>query len=178
MGTNIKQGVLDWVAFMEKEEKNVVSQEMPSSISIINIPSAPNWSHRQLEYQYRKGFYHGMAEAVELVSNLYRKGGYVRPQEIANILGDWTDSLRRWKARAVREQPLQRRSHPILKCTPWAEVKKMVHKRDGNRCVECGSRQKLEVHHIEPVAEGGLPAIANLVTLCRACHRGKGRAHS
>lgn len=47
----------------------------------------------------------------------------------------------------------------------------------GMECMECGWRprtpveqSKLHVHHITPVAEGGLGVIENLEVLCRDCH--------
>jgi hypothetical protein len=163
------------VAHKEKEWQRILSNEWPPVMrcsEIMALPDPPEWYLREREYQYRKGFYHGMAEAAGLVARLYRKGGYVRPQEIANILGEWADELRRWKRRAIREQPLNDHAHPNLKWRPWAEVKREVHERDGHCCTECGSTEELEAHHIEPVSEGGTPTLRNLTTLCRRCHRG------
>ncbi len=51
--------------------------------------------------------------------------------------------------------------------------RKKVFKRDKNKCVRCGSKKNLAVHHIIPVRsskEGGTEEIDNLVTLCKKCH--------
>lgn len=51
-----------------------------------------------------------------------------------------------------------------------------VFKRDKFTCVYCGRKAPdviLEVDHIEPVAKGGDNSIANLVTSCIDCNRGK-----
>lgn len=52
-----------------------------------------------------------------------------------------------------------------------------VLRRDGFRCVLCGSAGsdgvKLEVDHIVPVARGGRTELSNLRTLCDRCNRGK-----
>ncbi len=52
-----------------------------------------------------------------------------------------------------------------------------VLKRDGFRCVLCGSSAsdgvKLEVDHIVPVSRGGKTEMDNLQTLCDRCNRGK-----
>lgn len=52
-----------------------------------------------------------------------------------------------------------------------------VLRRDGFRCVLCGSAAsdgvKLEVDHIVPVSKGGRTELSNLRTLCDRCNRGK-----
>jgi hypothetical protein len=44
--------------------------------------------------------------------------------------------------------------------------------RDNFRCVLCKNTDKLEVHHILPVVNGGKTKIDNLQTLCFNCHKG------
>lgn len=51
-----------------------------------------------------------------------------------------------------------------------------VFKRDGFCCQYCGNKPPqttLEIDHIDPVANGGDNSIANLVTSCFDCNRGK-----
>ena len=52
----------------------------------------------------------------------------------------------------------------------YENVKLYVKSRDGYTCQVCSSREKLEVHHIIPRAEGGSDRPANLITLCEKCH--------
>lgn len=54
----------------------------------------------------------------------------------------------------------------------WAYVRHEAKKRDGFKCLECGSRHRLEVHHIESVRVAPLKAyeLSNLATLCGRCH--------
>ena len=52
----------------------------------------------------------------------------------------------------------------------WERVRRIVLKRDGYRCTECGRAGRLEVDHIIPHHLGGLPNPSNLRTLCRDCH--------
>ncbi|MBM3836281.1 MAG: HNH endonuclease [Verrucomicrobia bacterium] len=163
-----------WLEMKEADWQRQQRKEWPSVrcvLDIMNDPEPPEWEQRDSEYQYRKGFYHGIAEAAELVSRLYKRGGYVRPQEIANILGDWTNDLRKWMSQSMSEQPLKWDGHPSLKWTPWPEVKKNVHERDEWACTRCGATTELDAHHIEAVRDGGLPELENLVTLCKTCHR-------
>lgn len=51
-----------------------------------------------------------------------------------------------------------------------------IMERDGQACGRCkskaGSGRRLQVHHVVPVAHGGLNLPDNLETLCDACHAG------
>lgn len=49
-------------------------------------------------------------------------------------------------------------------------VRPRVLERDDYKCRECGSRKRLEVHHIKPLSLGGAPWPENCKTLCRSCH--------
>ena len=53
----------------------------------------------------------------------------------------------------------------------WARVRRRVLDRDGWRCVVCGGAGVLEVHHRQPLADGGAEYAAdNLESRCRRCH--------
>ncbi|MGX5770816.1 HNH endonuclease [Microbacterium trichothecenolyticum] len=57
----------------------------------------------------------------------------------------------------------------------WNSARKAARKRDGEKCVTCGSRQSLEVNHIEPRVGKGYGWGCwnhqdNLETLCHDCH--------
>lgn len=52
--------------------------------------------------------------------------------------------------------------------------RRTVLKRDGNRCVKCGSADDLTLDHIVPVSKGGSHAIVNLQTMCGSCNSLKG----
>ena len=52
-----------------------------------------------------------------------------------------------------------------------ADAAHYVIKRDGGKCRTCGSRNRIQVHHIIPVKDGGgLCGPENLITLCGICH--------
>lgn len=53
-------------------------------------------------------------------------------------------------------------------------VKMYTWQRDGGRCVECGSKEKLEYDHIIPLSKGGSNTERNLQLLCEQCNRSKG----
>lgn len=52
-------------------------------------------------------------------------------------------------------------------------VKREVWRRDGGKCVKCGSRDRLEFDHIIPVSKGGSNTTRNIELLCEKCNREK-----
>jgi hypothetical protein len=54
----------------------------------------------------------------------------------------------------------------------WKETRKKALERDGYECQVCGSTEQLEVHHIQPVSDGGAKFdVDNTVTLCMPHHQ-------
>ncbi len=62
-----------------------------------------------------------------------------------------------------------RRREPISRGTRLA-----VWKRDGGRCVECGSDFDLQYDHVIPLSMGGASTAEKLQLLCADCNRDKG----
>ncbi len=52
----------------------------------------------------------------------------------------------------------------------YRDLHKAVLERDGWRCQVCGTRCRLEVHHIQLRSRGGRDCEDNLITLCSDCH--------
>jgi len=52
----------------------------------------------------------------------------------------------------------------------WSDIRQLVLKRDGFKCVVCGETGKLDIHHIHPKFFGGTHEPQNLISLCRKCH--------
>lgn len=48
-----------------------------------------------------------------------------------------------------------------------------VWRRDGGKCAQCGSREKIEYDHIVPVSKGGSNTARNIELLCEKCNRQK-----
>lgn len=58
----------------------------------------------------------------------------------------------------------------------WRECRLAVFRRSGFGCELCGGLRRLEVHHIQPLSQGGAWfELANLQALCRGCHEGQHR---
>ena len=60
-----------------------------------------------------------------------------------------------------------------LRKTIPKNVQDRVWNRDGGKCVQCGSREKLEFDHIIPVSKGGSNTYRNIQLLCESCNRSK-----
>ena len=59
-----------------------------------------------------------------------------------------------------------------LRRREWQAVRHAVLERDGWQCQHCGERGRLEVHHVQRVADHPERAFdpSNCLTLCRGCH--------
>ena len=132
------------------------------------FPDAPLWYKREMEHQYRTGFYYGVVKAANYIFTLHRKG-FQRSLEIGNIIGNHCEALRRWRREAWRD-PNPHAEPPKLIQESWPDIRQRTLDRYGSRCCECGCYQGVEVHHIQPVKFGGLPEDRNLEVLCEKCH--------
>jgi hypothetical protein len=78
-------------------------------------------------------------------------------------------------------RPIQRSSAPTRDGRPVGVreaipegVRHEVWRRDQGRCVDCGSRERLEYDHIIPISRGGSNTARNIELRCEACNRRKG----
>ncbi len=73
-------------------------------------------------------------------------------------------------------EPLRGAEEHFKPASPPQDGKAQEHRfwhvlvRDGFTCQLCGSRSRLQVHHVKPRARGGDDSVTNLLTLCHACH--------
>lgn len=54
-----------------------------------------------------------------------------------------------------------------------SSVKISVWRRDQGKCIQCGSKEKLEYDHIIPISKGGANTERNVQLLCEKCNREK-----
>lgn len=79
-------------------------------------------------------------------------------------------------------ETLQRSSYainfdrPKFAGRPWipVSIRTAVLKRDGRRCLVCGSIERLSMDHVIPFSHGGLDTIKNLRVLCVPCNSRRG----
>ncbi len=75
--------------------------------------------------------------------------------------------------RAVPPQIKQRERQTLRKnYRLWHEQLVAVY---GERCANCGERDKLVLDHVMPIAKGGLSKLDNLQLLCSSCNGIKGK---
>jgi 5-methylcytosine-specific restriction endonuclease McrA len=60
--------------------------------------------------------------------------------------------------------------------TAWDRLRQLALERDGYACVHCRSTDRVSVDHVIPKVRGGLDALGNLQTLCKAHHDAKSAA--
>jgi hypothetical protein len=73
----------------------------------------------------------------------------------------------------VASMPKAPEPKPRREAIPRA-VQREVWQRDGGRCVECASKEKLCFDHIVPFSRGGSNVVRNLQLLCEKCNLSKG----
>ncbi len=125
------------------------------------------------ERQYRalleKAAFSGSARAVKKIENDW--GWDVRSNSAVpgGYVSAVCESYRRGSTRTSSPSAGQPRREVISE-----HVRHEVWRRDGGRCVDCGSRDRLEFDHIIPWSKGGSSTARNLELRCEACNRSKG----
>lgn len=72
-----------------------------------------------------------------------------------------------------KRMPVAETPRPRREAIPRA-VQREVWQRDGGKCVECLTREKLCFDHIVPFSRGGSNTIRNIQLLCEKCNLSKG----
>jgi 5-methylcytosine-specific restriction endonuclease McrA len=131
-------------------------------------PLAPG--HYELRTTLDQEAYDLLREAQELLSHAIPNRNAT--EVLKRVLRDWVMAERRRKY-GLTDKPRARRSAGDGRYVPEA-VRREVFKRDGGRCTfvgdngrRCGSRNRLEFDHIQPVARGGRTCTENLRLRCR-----------
>ncbi len=157
------------------------SDGLPPIVDAVDFVNYPKEITEQewidTEENYRRGFSHGLACAVETIRSL-KKLGYVRPNEISNIIEHFLlETIYPWRYRADTDVKSAKGEltellcgHPQLNHESWPSIRLRILARDGRRCQWCGSTKHLQVDHVHSVDAGGLPVDSNLQVLCKACN--------
>jgi uncharacterized membrane protein YqaE (UPF0057 family)/5-methylcytosine-specific restriction endonuclease McrA len=126
------------------------------------------------------GYIPGIIHALWIIAKYhYNEDLSVGTQSRATPVAAWqtTEGDQRFELPRTFEQP----ANPVIRTVPKRQpipksVKMYVWQRDMGRCVECGSKEKLEYDHIIPLSKGGSNTERNLQLLCEGCNRIKGGA--
>lgn len=97
---------------------------------------------------------------------------------VAGVIGCSTGHARRFywseKEKRVREKKWSERQR--REQAPPNLVDQIC-RRDGSECIRCGGEQDLQIHHIQPVSQGGTATERNLAALCSDCHQAAHLGH-
>ena len=104
---------------------------------------------------------------------IYWEDDGLEPDEVKALLVDRERRLRRRIERAKDLMEADGAGGPRREPLP-EDLRREVFRRDGGRCVACGSAELLQFDHIIPVALGGATTPENLQLLCAPCNRDKG----
>jgi len=89
------------------------------------------------------------------------------------ILADTQSEEEQWQSLRRRYGSDAETREPSRTAIP-EDVRHEVWRRDGGKCVKCGSRERLEFDHIIPLSKGGNNTARNIELLCESCNRAKG----
>lgn len=117
-------------------------------------------------------------QTLDEVHALVERAVHVGPQTIAEGIAqidavNLKEALERRGAKARIKELAVRTSASGREPIP-ARVRDEVWRRDGGRCVDCASRERLEYDHIIPIAKGGSNTARNIELRCETCNRKKG----
>lgn len=99
------------------------------------------------------------------------------PEELANLIAN---AVATGVATALAQAPAPQPSANARRCKEYrqrgggqvsSDVRMAILERDDHSCQECGSKERLEIDHVIPLAKGGHPTDPdNLQVLCRSCN--------
>lgn len=129
----------------------------------------------ETRYKHVSIFYPGIGGVDERLLKWLAQYEAEKPKRFANILFVVEDDLNA-KIRYRGSVKTYRVMLPLVDkekyytSKEWAEKRKKVFRRDGNRCVLCNSSEGLSAHHRSYRNFGNEP-LEDLTTLCSRCHR-------
>ena len=138
------------------------------------IENAESWTDRK--WQQLCGI---TLDEVKTISSLYGfKDGSLMVSSSAEILEDSLKFDNKMKLRAIQPLAKLRRAERLKHAkslgthtkSEWEEVLSL----SGNKCLCCGSTEKIQKDHVIAVSRGGSDSITNLQPLCAPCNIRKG----
>ena len=81
------------------------------------------------------------------------------------------ETINTLKWELVEKHILRLNYYNYLKTSLWRIVSEEVKRRNNHRCSQCGSREKLQVHHTNYNIHGKEHTLVSLLCLCNKCHQ-------
>ena len=138
------------------------------SYSLLSINSVGNAVHLQCEKCDKKTWFKSIDDVLD--DDLHAL--YEEQAELIWKLGTLSMSYNNNKPPRLFANAEYKKSTSKRRSIP-KQVKQEVWQRDGGKCIQCGSNEKLEYDHIIPVAKGGANTTRNIQLLCENCNRTK-----
>lgn len=144
---------------------------------LIFIPSRWGWDAKFYCHEHKK---YGRElsdklyrELVDLQERLYGKKGTLVFHDV--ITGDvqeelYSDSFIARYAGDTFKRLCAKPGKTKTKGKPSKVARHNVYKRDGHKCLKCGTKEHLTLDHIVPTSKGGEHGEDNLQTLCAVCN--------
>lgn len=116
---------------------------------------------------------------VRLALATFQRFGMIEWDETGILILNWEKHQNIDGLEKLREQNKERASKYRKRLSAvggnnYLEHYNEVYKRDGGKCVYCGSTDLLCLDHLVPLSKGGDNEKDNLVIACKACNSGKG----
>jgi hypothetical protein len=181
----------EWL--VAQQTRNLLSIEKRYGVWAVRQPLRPTKYHFGTEVTpYRKLSRRSYAEAFERQESepvkLHEYGGrswwwfrrevYVEYERLtAQDVMALALQLQRNKNAALQQAHAEMKGETAASARPREPITRAVRhevwRRDQGRCVDCGSRKKLEFDHIIPWSQGGSNTTRNVELRCEACNRRK-----
>ena len=130
--------------------------------------------HLPFEKRNKNGFTKLFDEALENAK--YRE---IKRQELQHL----KDKALRTRIRVEVEEEFRKQLRREMGLPKVSEARTIpedvrfeVWRRDGGKCVKCGSQKELEFDHIIPFSKDGSNTARNIQLLCETCNRSKGNS--
>jgi len=106
-------------------------------------------------------------------NSFYDVRGPYTDEEAVLLVKDWFNKRRSQAEFIKSRQDVGQNSETSTREPIPEQVRNEVWRRDGGKCVRCGSVRNLEFDHMIPVSKGGSNTARNLQLLCETCNRQK-----
>lgn len=157
-GNDTGMGLIGGVFEAEHPERANELQQKYGQLGIDEILFLNEITRTEKEYLVRKVHGHSHEEARELYDNYEQRIKKAKLRLAKHKIARKADEVFDTMPRADKREPISE------------DVRMFVWRRDGGKCVKCGSQENLHFDHIIPHSKGGSDTERNLQLLCEKCN--------